>query len=105
MDVNDSLVDAHLEAVPGLGTLTARRLTGGDSQNLGGNADGALSLVTLILSSCDDLSAGALKRLGLSASEGHSIKSVGEKTKKKSEIPPGKKSARQLQRVRGRGHT
>ena len=72
VDVDHSLVDAHLEAVPGLGTLTAGALTGRDSQNLGGNAHGALGLVTLVLGAGDDLTAGALERLGLSAPQSHS---------------------------------
>ena len=38
MQVDDALVDAHLKAVPGLGTLTAWRLTRGDAKNLGGEA-------------------------------------------------------------------
>ena len=32
-------MDAELESVPGLGTLTARGLTGGDLEVLGGQAD------------------------------------------------------------------
>ncbi len=72
MDVDHSLVDAHLEAIPGLGTLTAGGLTGGDSENLSGNADGALGLVALVLGSGNNLSASVLKRLGVTAAEGHS---------------------------------
>ena len=79
MDVDDSLVDAHLEAVPGLGTLTAGGLAGSDSEDLGGNADGSLGLVALVLSSCDNLRAGALEGLDLSASQGHSIRMDGVK--------------------------
>lgn len=30
----------HLVAIPGLGTLTARGLTGGDLEDLGGETDG-----------------------------------------------------------------
>lgn len=41
MEVDDALVDAHLEAVPGLGTLTAGGLAGGDAEDLGGHADRA----------------------------------------------------------------
>lgn len=33
-------MDAHLVGVPGLGTLTARSLTGGDLEVLGGETDG-----------------------------------------------------------------
>lgn len=34
LDVNDALVDAHLEALPSLGTLTARGAAGGDAEDL-----------------------------------------------------------------------
>ena len=71
MDVDDSLVNAHLVCVPGLGTLTARTFTSGDSKNLCGNADRALGLVALILGSSNDLSTSSLKWLGLLASQGH----------------------------------
>lgn len=35
-------MDAHLETIPGLGTLTTRSFTGGDTEELGGHTDGAL---------------------------------------------------------------
>lgn len=41
MQVQDSLVDAHLEAIIGVGTLTARGLSDHESENLGGHTDGA----------------------------------------------------------------
>ena len=56
-DINDTLVDSHLEAIPSVGTLTARGLTGGDAQDLGGHASGSLDLDALILSSTDEISA------------------------------------------------
>ena len=36
MEIDHTLVDPHLELVPGLGSLSARSLTGGDTQSLGG---------------------------------------------------------------------
>lgn len=33
---------SYLEAIPGLGSLSARSLTGGDTQHLGGHANGSL---------------------------------------------------------------
>lgn len=42
MQIDDALVDAHLEAIPGLGTFTARCLTGGDAEDLGWPSDWAL---------------------------------------------------------------
>ena len=76
VDIDYSLVDSHLESVPSLGTLTARWLTGGDLKKLGGDAHGSLGLVALVLGSSNDLSAGSLKRLGLSASKSHSKESI-----------------------------
>merc|ERR1711992_474863 len=35
VEVNHSLVDPHLELVPGLGSLSARSLPGGDPEHLG----------------------------------------------------------------------
>ena len=68
--LNQSLVDAHLVAVPGLGTLTARGLTGGDLEGLGGQTDGALGAEVLVLGSVDDLSADLLEDLDLAGGEG-----------------------------------
>ena len=46
----------HLEAIPGVGTVTGRRLTGGDVQHLGGHADRALHLQVLLLGAADEVS-------------------------------------------------
>ena len=64
-------MDAHLEAIPGLGTLTTRRLAGGDAKDLGGHADGALDLDVLLLGSLDEGSADLLEVLDVAAGEGH----------------------------------
>lgn len=55
----------HLEAVPGVGTLTAGSLAGGDAQSLGGHADGALHLQLLVLSTLDQVSAHCKKRMSV----------------------------------------
>lgn len=68
--LDETLVDAHLEAVPGLGTLTARGLAGGDLEALGRKADGALGAEVLVLSTVDDLSADLLEDLDLAGGEG-----------------------------------
>ena len=47
--VDEALVDAHLVAVPGLGALTAGRLAGGDTQDLGGQAHRPLHIQVLVL--------------------------------------------------------
>ena len=73
-------MDAHLEAIPGLGTLTARGLTGSDAEDLGGHADGApnLDVLALALGSGNELSADLLEVLDVAAGEGHAdLKEVG----------------------------
>ena len=42
LQVNDSLVDLHFVAIPGLATLTTRGLAGGDAEDLCRHADRAL---------------------------------------------------------------
>jgi hypothetical protein len=61
VDIDDSLVDSHLESVPGLGTFTARGLTGGNLENLSGDANGSSSFVALVLGSCDNFGTSTLK--------------------------------------------
>jgi uncharacterized protein with LGFP repeats len=72
VDVNDSLVNAHLEAVVGVGTITAGGTTSGDGQHLGGDADDATGLVALLFGPGDDFGAGVLKGLDFPTTEGHS---------------------------------
>jgi hypothetical protein len=54
-EVDEALVDAHLEAVPGLGTLTTGRLAGGVLEELGGEADGALDAEVTVLGAVDEV--------------------------------------------------
>lgn len=56
-----TLVDAHLVLVPGLGTLTVGGLTGGDVQGLGGQTDGTLDLQGLGAGTVDKLRADLLE--------------------------------------------
>lgn len=72
VDIDDSLVDSHLESVPGLWTLTTGTLTGGDLENLSWDANWSLCFVALVLGSSNDLSACSLKWLNFLASKGHS---------------------------------
>merc|ERR1719244_2297679 len=65
MKINDPLVDSHLELVPGLGTLTARSLPGGDPQHLGWHPNWALDLKLLVLGSPDQVSANLLQGLDI----------------------------------------
>ena len=70
VEVDEALVDAHLVCVPSLGTLTARSLTGGDLQVLGGQADGALDAELLVLGTVDELLADLLEALDVAGGEG-----------------------------------
>ena len=47
VDINDALVNAHLKQVPGVGTLSIRRLARGNPELLGGNADRSRNLESL----------------------------------------------------------
>jgi len=57
----ETLVDAHLVLVPGLGSLTVGGLTGGDVKGLGGQTDGALNLEGLGAGAVDELRADLLE--------------------------------------------
>lgn len=63
-------MDSHLESVPGLGTLTARSLTGGDTEVLGWETDWALDAKVLGLGALEELAADLLERLHLARGEG-----------------------------------
>ena len=64
------LVDAHLELVPGVGTLTARGLAASDAEVLGGEADRAVDLEVLGEGALLELSAGGLESLDVGRGEG-----------------------------------
>merc|ERR1739844_275139 len=70
VEVDDTLVDPHLELVPGLGTLTARSLPGGDPEGLGGHPHGALHLQLLVLGTPDQVLADLLQGLHVPGGEG-----------------------------------
>lgn len=72
MEVDKTLVDSHLVGVPGLGTLTARGLAGGDLEVLGGQADGTLDAELLVLGTVDELLADLLEGLDVARGEGDS---------------------------------
>jgi len=63
-------VDSHLKGVPGLGTLTVRCLTGGDTEVLGWETDWALDAKVLGLGALEELAADLLERLDLAGGEG-----------------------------------
>ena len=69
VEVDDALVDAQLKLVPGLGALSARGLTGGDPQGLGGHPHGALHLQLLVLGSLDQVAADLLQGLNIAGGQ------------------------------------
>lgn len=58
--LNETLVDSHLEGIPGLGTLTTGCLSGGDLEGLGWETDWALDAEVLSLGTLDELLADLL---------------------------------------------
>ena len=46
--IDQTLVDAHFEAIPGVGTFSGRSLTGGDAQLLGRHADRSTDVKLLV---------------------------------------------------------
>ena len=72
VQVDQALVNAHLVEVPGLGTFTVGRLTGGNLQVLGGKANRALDTEVLGLGALNELGADLLERVDLAGGEGDS---------------------------------
>jgi len=68
VEVDDALVHAHLETIPGVGSLSARGLADSHAEHLGGHADGALDLEVLLLGTLDEVSAD-LKEKRLKSSQ------------------------------------
>ena len=69
VEIDDALVDAHFETIPGVGTFTTRRLTGGDLEGLGGEANGPTDLESLIFGARNDVIADLLQVLNVAASK------------------------------------
>merc|ERR1740117_650641 len=63
VDVEHALVDTHLEAIVGVGTITARGATGGHGEHLGGDANGTAGFVLQGAGTVDDLGAHMLEVL------------------------------------------
>lgn len=70
MKVQDALVDAHLEAIVGVGTLTTRRLADQELEDLGGHSHGAGHLKVLVKSLVLQLGADLLNSLHVSGGKG-----------------------------------
>ena len=69
VQVDQALVDAHLVAIPGLGTLTVRSLAGGDAQGLGRQTDRSLDLELLVLGAVDQVTADLLQVLDVAGGQ------------------------------------
>jgi hypothetical protein len=70
VEVDEALVDAHLVAVPSVGTITARALASGDAEGAGGQADGALDLDLLVGGAAHQVADDLLQSLGVAAGQG-----------------------------------
>lgn len=53
--LNQTLMDSHLEAIPGLRTFTTGGFTGGNFEDAGGETDGALDAEALGLGTLDQV--------------------------------------------------
>ncbi len=62
MEIDDALMDAHLEPVPRLGALSARRLPRGDPEGARWHAHGTLGLQRLLLGAPDKIGTHLLQR-------------------------------------------
>ncbi|KAG1080411.1 hypothetical protein G6F42_023365 [Rhizopus arrhizus] len=69
VQVDQTLVNSHLETIEGLGTVTTRRLTGGDTENLGGETNGTLNLKLLILGTLDKITGNLFEVLDVARSQ------------------------------------
>ena len=65
MEIEDALVDSHLPAIEGVGTLTARRLADAEAEELGGHANRTRDLKVLAEGLVLELSADLLEGLNL----------------------------------------
>jgi hypothetical protein len=68
--LNQTLVNSHLESIPGLGTFTTGCLSGGDLQGLGRETDWALDTELLALGTLDELLADLLEGLDFAGGQG-----------------------------------
>ena len=70
MQIDDTLVNAHLEAIPSLGTFTTGSLSGGDPHGLGWHTHGSFDLQFFILGSFNEVVADFFETLHISGSQG-----------------------------------
>lgn len=67
MQIDQTLVDAHFEAIPSVGTFSRRRLTGGDAQLLGRHTDGSSDVKLLVEGGLLQVGANLLEVLDIAA--------------------------------------
>ena len=70
VQVDQTLVDLHLELVKGFGTVTTRRLTGGDAKDLGGETNGTLDLELLVFGTLNEVAGNLFKVLDVTRRQG-----------------------------------
>ena len=70
VDVKNAFVDAHLEAIVRIGTISAGRAASSHGKHLGGDTDGTASLVLKSTGTVNDLGANGLEMLDLTRAEG-----------------------------------
>lgn len=70
MEIDQTLVDAHFETIPSVGTFSARSLTGGDSQLFGWKADGATDMELLVQRGLLQVGADLLQVLHVATGQG-----------------------------------
>lgn len=70
VEIDKTLVNSHFEHVPCLATLTARGLTGGHLQGLGGQTNWALDTEVLGLCALEEFRADLLERLDFARGKG-----------------------------------
>jgi hypothetical protein len=68
--LNQTLVDSHLESIPGLGSFTTGCLSGGNLEGLGWETNGALDAEFLALGTLNKLLADLLERLDFAGGQG-----------------------------------
>ena len=68
--LNQTLVDSHLESIPGLGSFTTGCLSGSDLEGLGWETDRTLYTEFLALGTLDELLADLLERLDFAGGQG-----------------------------------
>jgi len=67
VQIDETLVDSHLEAIPRLGTLTTGSFPGGDTESLGWHSHWPLHLQLLVLGTTDQISANLFEALDITA--------------------------------------